>query len=209
MASAERRWRGKTRDQRQAERRAQILDAATDIVACDGAAALTTRAVARRTGLIQRYIYESFNSRDELLRTVFDAQLARVLSSLQVAYTEAQADDVLDKMATAFRATVLELMQSDPRIIRILAVEASADPALKDRAGVLFSSLEQLVVDVVLAQRDSELTSIQQTFLAKSLVGGALTVFRAWVDGTLPLTPEELVDTAVSSLRRAPWSDRG
>lgn len=209
MASTERRWGGKTRDQRQAERRARVLDAATDIVGREGAVALTTRAVSRRTGLIQRYIYESFDSRDDLLRTVFDVQLERVLSSLQVAYTEAQADDVLDNMATAFRVTVLDLMQSDPRIVRILTVEATADQALQDRADVMVASLEQLVVDVVLAQRDSELTAMQQRFLAKSLVGGALAVFRAWAGGALSLSPEEFVETAVLSLRRAPWPGRG
>ncbi|MFD6198677.1 TetR/AcrR family transcriptional regulator [Mycobacteriaceae bacterium NPDC060252] len=209
MPSAERLWGGKTRDERRDERRIQVLEAATDIVGTAGVAALTTRAVSQRTGLIQRYIYESFDSRDDLLRAVFDTQLERVLDSLQSAYAEAPSDDVLDKMATAFRVTVLTLMQSDPRIVKILAVEPTADQALLDRMDVTFKALEGLVADLILSESNSSLNPAQHAFVAKALVGGSLTVFRAWAHGNLPLTAEEFVETAVWSISSSPWVRRG
>ena len=65
-------WGGRTAEERHAERRQRLVDAATEIWVDSGWAAVTMRGVCARTSLNDRYFYEHFSDRDDLLCTVWD-----------------------------------------------------------------------------------------------------------------------------------------
>ena len=70
MAGVVRPYRGISADERRASRRARLLDAALEEVGERGMAGTTMTAVCARAGLTERYFYESFADRDEMLRAV-------------------------------------------------------------------------------------------------------------------------------------------
>mgnify|MGYP000405556745 CR=1 FL=1 len=72
VRSINKRWGGRTGAERRAERRQQLIEAATEIWSESGWAAVTMRGVCARTGLNDRYFYEGFKTRDELLVAAWD-----------------------------------------------------------------------------------------------------------------------------------------
>lgn len=63
---------GLSAEQRQAVRRARLLDAGLELLGTAGWTATTMTAVCREAGLTERYFYESFADRDALAEAVFD-----------------------------------------------------------------------------------------------------------------------------------------
>jgi len=65
-------YRGVAADDRIAARRSALMDAALEVFAADGWAALSARRVCEQAGLTRRYFYESFDDIDALIGAVFD-----------------------------------------------------------------------------------------------------------------------------------------
>lgn len=104
-AAQERRERGR------AEMRAQILDAAREIVQAEGIGALSMRGVARAIGYAPASLYEYFASREEICKALFfegasglGARMQEVLAALPV---DAQPEDALRVMGHAYRGHAL------------------------------------------------------------------------------------------------------
>ena len=138
MASRERTYGGSTLSARRAQRRMDLVEATLDLVGEGGSAAVSVRSVCRKAGLTDRYFYESFANRDELLVAVFTevaeeayAQATRVIEQVEGS-TREKAREHLREMV----AMVVERMAEEH--VAILA--APADPAPMP--------LEQMVVTV-------------------------------------------------------------
>ncbi|MCJ0904974.1 TetR family transcriptional regulator [Rhodococcus sp. SRB_17] len=135
--SGPRRWRGLEPEDRRAARRAQLIEAGMQIMGTEGAAAATMRATCREAALTERYFYESFGSRDELLVAVLDEVVlgARdtILAALETAPVEPPL--LIRHVVKAFTAYVTK----DPRRGRIMFVESQAEPALWDRGRELMA----------------------------------------------------------------------
>lgn len=74
-ASTERRYGGRTADERRAERRERLLDAGLELFGTTGYAGSTIEGVCAGASLNARYFYEQFRHREDLLRAVY-ARLA-------------------------------------------------------------------------------------------------------------------------------------
>lgn len=195
-------WRERSLDERQATRRAALLEAALEIVGTRGASALTTRSVAQETGLVARYIYESFESRDDLLRALFDEVLHREVTLLLSAFTEPVPEDVFQGLAAAFTA-VVDHWHQDPRIVRVLFVEPQADPALVGRTRTLLHVCESALMTSLLEPVwGKESKAIEKEFTAKAITAAAIGLFTAWNEGRLDLTSAEIVTRFVDMVRR-------
>ena len=67
-----RRYAGLSGDQRAALRRETLLEAALEVFAATGKSGATMTAICAHAKLTERYFYESFTSRDEVLQKVLD-----------------------------------------------------------------------------------------------------------------------------------------
>jgi AcrR family transcriptional regulator len=209
-AETERTWGGQTLEDRRASRRARLLDAGFDLVGTGGAAQLTVRGVCRAARLTERYFYESFADRDELLVAVHARAAAEVRDALAAAVAAAPPEPVA--VATAAVEAFVDLLQDDPRRGRVLLTEVFAD-ALLTRVGVdLIPSFAALLIEQIRAMYgdgddgpdavDAELTSV-------ALVGALAHLFVGWLDGTLTVSRERLVAHVVRLiLAAAPVSSR-
>src|ERR1700732_1541609 len=125
MAGVVRPYRGISADERRASRRAPLLDAALEEVGERGMAGTTMTAVCARAGLTERYFYESFRDRDELLVAVLEACLADVDTAMFEAI-DAAPPDLLER-ARAAAGAMIAVLADDPRKARFYSEAAGAE----------------------------------------------------------------------------------
>ncbi|MBF6237134.1 TetR/AcrR family transcriptional regulator [Nocardia otitidiscaviarum] len=209
MRDEARTWAGSTLATRKAERKAALIRAALDIIGEHGTAAVTTKAVCNRAGLIERYLYESFPSRNDLLLAVFDHALQHATTAITTAI-ESHSDPA--QLARSLVTTALDVAGEEPGMVRILFVDGPSDPILRAEAVALQRSLEGLVEQV---QTTSTLPlsgkPADPALIATGAVGAAVAILAAWTTGRLEAPENHIVDLAVESLqaltrhpRRAP-----
>ena len=110
---------------RQSTRRAALLDAALDVIAEDGVAAVTVRGVCGRARLADRYFYENFSDRDALLDGLADELFTQVGGALLAAITATTSGSATADPAAVARAgveTAIAFVTEDPRRGRLLEI---------------------------------------------------------------------------------------
>lgn len=192
--STQRVWKGESVAQRRADRRSRLLTAGTRLLGSGGGSAVTVRAVCREAGLTERYFYEAFTDRDELVVTVYD----RVAAQTREVVARAVADEPGDLEGRA-RATVealVDFLAEDPHRARILVAEALVDPVLTREGIRVAPELFGLLVDEVLPAPTA--AARDRTLLATSLAGGIGATILAWCAGELDIGRDRMVEHAVT-----------
>lgn len=187
--------------ERQAGRRARLLEAALELVGERGWPAATVRAVCAAARLTPRYFYESFENREALLVTLFDGiaeeAARRVLEAVVAAPEDAEA-----KSRAAVESFV-GLLEEDPRKARVLFVEGRGIEAVEERRHEVLRMFARLIRDqgreFYGAAPGSERLLDTTAFL---LAGGLAELLLAWLDGELESGRDELVED-VSALLAA------
>jgi AcrR family transcriptional regulator len=186
-------YRGITAEARRSARRERLLDAGLDLLGTAGSQGTSVRAVCRRAGLTTRYFYESFEDLDALLLAVFD----RMIEELAAAVVHAIEAAPRDARATAHAAvdTGVRYLTDDPRRARLAFVEAlGSEPLMRRRleAMRMFGGLLAARARDFYDAPPSADALVQVT--ATMLIGGIAELLITWLDGTLPVTREQLVE---------------
>jgi AcrR family transcriptional regulator len=197
MATGSRTWGGTTLTDRRAARRAQLLEAGLDLLGNEGLPAVSVRAVCRHAKLTERYFYESFADRDELVLAVYEDVGARARQALVDAIPDSTGDPVAraEAAVTAF----VELMLDDPRKGRVLLLAPTTDPTLSARGVALLPAFAELVREQLPTRTDE----LDRQMTAIGLVGALANLFIAYLNGTLRAGRDELVAHCVRLLSRA------
>ena len=117
---------GPVRRLRRAERREQILDAATRAFARSGFAATSLDDVAAEAGITRVILYRHFDSKASMYRSVLDRACTRLAS------TVGTGDYGEDAVAVLVRAAA-----ADPDGFRLLFRHAAREPEFRDQADAL------------------------------------------------------------------------
>jgi AcrR family transcriptional regulator len=193
VAKTSRPYAGVEADDRRAARRARLLEAALDLLGSEGWQATTVRAICAQARLTPRYFYESFADLDALLLALFDELVgeatAYVLSAIADAEPEARAK------ARAAIGAFVELVTDDPRKAKVMFVEAIGSEPLTRRRFETVRMFARLVAD---QGRDfygikGDSGSLIDT-TALMLVGGLAETLLSWLDGSLRVTREQLIE---------------
>lgn len=190
----ERVWGGTTLAERRANRRAALLEAALDLIGEEGGPGVTVRSVCRRAGLTDRYFYENFAGRDELLAGLFLSVADELQQAFQVAVE--QADDTQEQQARAAVEAFVQICLDDPRKGRLLLLEPFADPALSGVSVAVVPTFTRLVRK----QLPGESSKVQGAMTAVGMTGAVASLFFGWLSGTLPVSREELIDHCVDTV---------
>jgi AcrR family transcriptional regulator len=184
---------GVSAEQRVAERRERLLDAALEEFGTRGVVATGVKDICRRAGLSDRYLYESFRDSSELFVAVFDRATAHlfqtVAASLQIAppTMEGQARAVID----AFVRTLAE----DPRLARVVFVDApSAGPQVEQHMRRTLRQFAEFGAAAARPMLPPEVPDTTIRFGAISLVGAIERLMIEWQDGELGLSVDQIVD---------------
>ena len=193
MDPVTRQYRGVSADKRRAERRARLIEAGYDVLASEGAARTTMKAVRIRSGLTERYFYESFRDRDELLTALID-MIGQEMRTAMLRAVAAAPNDPYSLIRAAVDAAV-DVLASDPRKARVYR-EATRGGQIKITKTAYVESLAE-----ALAERLRELPGLQAKrhrpalhATTMLLLFGLAETTTAWLDGHIDLTRDQLED---------------
>ena len=181
---------GASAAERVAQRRARLLAAALDVVGERGVRDFTMTAVCRAAGLTERYFYESFARREDLLEALFDSVAADALD-LAGRAADAVAPARLEARARAAIAATTTLLGEDARVARLYR-EAIGHPELagrrQDTIGAFAALLGRLITDAhpALRAEDLQLSTVV-------LTGGVIDAVGFWLDGRLDADVDALL----------------
>lgn len=193
----ERRYRGVSAQQRRELRREQLLDAGLDLLGTQGWRQTTMTAVCVRANLTERYFYESFANRDELLLAVLD-RIAAQIRDVALRALAAEEGGPSAKAEVAIGAFV-DLLTDDPRIGRAAILESAAAEPLRARRHELLGEFAQLVASQARALYGVDaLAPPSDQLNGLMITGGLAELLMAWLNGELPVTRENIIDIVVT-----------
>lgn len=204
MATAGRTYAGATAEERRADRRRKLLDAALEVFGTPGGAA-SIEGVCAAAKVSTSHCYQEFRSRDALVAALFDEVGERVAGAI----TEATAAVPMrhEDQVRAGVGAYLDAVTADERVARVLVLvpHAGNDALLPHRRAVsdgftalLEAGAQQLVAAGELPDRDYHLTSA-------ALVGAGNELLCVWLTHE-PRPPveairEELVRLHLTAVR--------
>jgi AcrR family transcriptional regulator len=187
-------WRGISPDERQARRREQLVDAAFAMMGTDGTAAVTMRGVCREAKLTERYFYESFSGREELLVVVLESVVHQARDVLVRAVEQGPrgTDDLIRAAVRAFT----DFVTADPRRGRVLLVESTSAPEL---AGHAFELVDEFVTTISAALRlvdpgGADADDLDVDLNAQAVFGALALLYQSWLGGRMQITRERFVE---------------
>ncbi|MFD4430289.1 TetR/AcrR family transcriptional regulator [Nocardia sp. NPDC058497] len=190
-----RRYRGAAPGQRQQERRARLIDAATEAFGTDGYRNTTVTTICAAAGVGKRYFYESFTDSEDLLLAVYREITARMLEAIHLGIGDVDAD--IDTRVRGALTAYFQLIRDDPRVPRIayfeiLGVSQTVDGAYHDVLDALVDICMALLTPYV--DLDNY-PAVSVRMVVLGLVGAILIIAQKWVldDYRQPL--EDIVDS--------------
>ena len=187
------RYAGAPAEERIAERRERLLEAALDLLGTDGWRGTTVRGVCEKAGLNPRYFYESFDDLDDLVIAVFERLVGEMTARILEAF-DAAPDDAREKTHATIAACVHHLTE-DPRRARVLFMEGLGNETLARRRLDAMHAMGQLVATYARGFYGlSDDTDPIGELGAAVLVGGVTESIIAWLDGRLKIDRERLID---------------
>jgi TetR/AcrR family fatty acid metabolism transcriptional regulator len=166
------------------EKRQLILDAAVRVFARSGYHKARVGDIAAEAGVAHGLLYHYFDSKEELLATIFRETWSDLLHALrEVEDGSGPAGEQLRQVT----AILLRSWRRNPDLVRVLVREVVRSPQLGGRVNEIaeaFAAIERIVSR---GQRAGELRRDVDARLASWIVYGALEeILTGWVLGTLP-----------------------
>ncbi|AZQ39872.1 TetR/AcrR family transcriptional regulator [Streptomyces cyaneochromogenes] len=115
-----------------AERRPQLIKAAIDLMAREGVAAGSTRAIAAELGVAQATVHYTFGTKEDLYRAVMEQLTQDLVTQVErAAPTDAAFEDTIVTLAEALWHTVLE-QPASYQLLTELSMFALRTPHLQE-----------------------------------------------------------------------------
>lgn len=196
-------WRGKSPEQRVADRREQLLEAALEVFTTRTFHGAKVRDVCQEAGLTERYFYESFGGKQDLLMALADMIVEDFVSAALPSI--ALVTDDLDTAIEGAMAAVVHSLTDDPRRARILFVESvGVSPAAEAKRRSVIGSLASVITAATEPAFGAWVTeSVEIELIARSLIGAASELIIAHVRNELPLDQGGLIVNMTRLFKRA------
>ena len=200
-------YRGLAPEDRRAQRRERLLEAALDLFAADGYAVTRIDALCRRAGVTTRHFYELFPSREDLLLALYDRITHEHLAGVAAA---------LEGDPGAFDATVrravhagLGAWAADERRARLAFVEVvGVSERVEDHRLATIEVYARTVAGALQRAADAgTLPSGEFAWRARAIVGAVIEVIVLWLHRRdrppFEEVADELADLFLGGLRPA------
>jgi AcrR family transcriptional regulator len=186
-------YRGVSADDRRAQRRELLVEAALDCLHADGLSGVSVRSVCARARLTPRYFYESFEDLDQLLLAAVDSVVDEIGAKSLAAL--AAAPDELEAQVRAAIDTGYSVVATDARKATAVLVAAAGHGPLRERRHQLVTDYADLIIDgLPLLNRLGLAERRTARATALFLMGGAADVIEAVLSGRLRMSHGQLVD---------------
>lgn len=195
MDAVKRAYGGVSAEQRQADRRARLLSAGLDLLAEVGTAKLTVTAICARAGLTERYFYENFSDRDDLMLAIFDREATRAADVIMAAVEAAPPHP--SARARVAVTVMFEELVGDPRLSEITIQGQKDDVLSRVRAAVTRVVSDALTPHAGLFWDGAENHPAEAHLAFLVIIAGIAEIMGAWLGGAVPYTRDQLVDRCV------------
>ncbi len=200
-AATARTYAGRTADDRRAERRDRLVGATVRLLGERGEGATTMTAVCAEAGLTERYFYESFAGREDVLVAALDLVAGAIADVVLAAIAETPGTPTARVHAAL--AALATWVDDHPGDARVALVEATAHPALRSRRRELLGTFADLVVrEAARLYGPSTWSPVRSRAQGLIYVAGLAELVTARMAGELDLTTEELVEIGAASFER-------
>ena len=190
-------YRGETSTQRQEDRRARFIAAATEIIGTQGYAAATVRALCSEAELTERYFYESFSNREDLFCAAYQQAVNQLSERLLQA--AASAPQNVEAIARTTLTAFYTMLRDDPRIGRLIYVEIYGVGTQMDQ--LYRESLDGFADLLVRLARPffpgGALPGHDEHLLATGLVGAVNSILVYWMQHGYDQPLETVVESAM------------
>lgn len=110
------------------ERREQLLDATLRVLDSDGFAGLSIEGIAREAGLAKTVVYDSFGSRERLLKALLEREQQRALAVLAAAMPQPPLPEDPRRVLTESLTRLLEGVREHPETWRLILLPPEGTP---------------------------------------------------------------------------------
>src|SRR3954453_14365159 len=168
-------------DDKSADKRKLILDAAELIFARHGFFAAKVSDVAKEAGVADGTIYLYFKNKDDLLISLFENRMQQVNAALRAAVGKSKRP--IEQLRTFIR-TYLQLVHDEPAAAEVLTIELrQSSKFMKEYENPQFADFLRLLGGIIAAAQDkNELDSSIPAHVAARMIFGVLDELAlAWV----------------------------
>jgi AcrR family transcriptional regulator len=187
-------WGGRTTEQRRAERRNRMIDAAVEIWSEQGWAAVSMRRVCARTSLNDRYFYDEFTNRDGLLVAVLQTIQDELLGPVAAGYARCGPDVSWEQLTRIVTTALIDRVVAEPTRARILLSRTDGSTVLDEHRRKAF----QRSIDLVTAAARPRLRPgfDEQALRMDAIigVGGCVELLTAWQGKFLAVDSRRLIE---------------
>ena len=174
------------------EKRRQILEAAVRVFAHKGFHTSRVGDIAEEAGVAHGLLYHYFESKDQLLETVFHENWSVLLDRIRaVEQTDEPAAEQLRHVALI----ILRTWKHQPDVVRVVVREIARSPEIQQQIGELVGPVDTIKRIIERGQLEGEFRSdIDAEFAAAIFYGGIDALLTGWVLGTRPDDPASVAE---------------
>ncbi|MGN7132718.1 TetR/AcrR family transcriptional regulator [Rhodococcoides corynebacterioides] len=188
---------GQGADSRISARRSALLAAGRELMGTVGTDRTTMTAVCAAAGLTERYFYESFSGKADLVVAVVDALADEVRDTARRALETTEGSEI-ERVRAALTA-VVTLLLDDPRKGRIAVVESIASAELRvQRHRTLAGVVDFVSAAALTIWGPRAVVESQRQLAGMMLVGACTELLLARLEGTRDLEIDDIVDAATA-----------
>ena len=199
-------YAGRSNAERRADRRERLLDAGLELLGTVGWQATSIERLCATASVATRAFYDSFGSREDLLREVYDGVVASTVASVLAA--TGSAGPTLSERIEAGVAAYVQHLTEDPRRLTVVYREARALPSLaahRHEAMVGFAAVLEQDLSIHVLPPDPG----RRRVLTLALAGAVCEVLLDWLDQPVPRPPLAPVLQELRRLFAVALVDRG
>ncbi|MUL49306.1 TetR/AcrR family transcriptional regulator [Mycobacterium sp. CBMA293] len=194
-AGAQRKYSGRSAEQRRADRRRLLLDAAEALWREGGLSALSVRAIAARAKLTDRYFYEQFAGLGALIGAVIDDVLEGPFAAMLAGGSAPESASVKTRLILGLTGFI-EHAESDPLAVRIFLTDARHIDSVAEHIRVAQHRVAAAILAVLQPDRDADQESFDAALFC---VGGVATLINERLVGDAKtVTAQDFAEQAVN-----------
>lgn len=194
-AENSRQFKGLSLEERKTLRRQKLMEAGLQAYGTQGFFAITVKDICNEAKLTERYFYESFKRSEELFKSIYLNLVEELQQNIVQKVTQALPDR--EKMIEAGLSTLLKVLKEDPRIARILFIDAVLVQELHGQTiHESISLFDKTIFNfLILLLPEQQCSKSQATLIAAGLNGYVTQIAMRWVIGGFKQPFDEVLNT--------------
>ncbi len=199
-AIKERQFKGLSLTERKQARREKLIEAGIATYGTQGFFSVTVKDVCNEAKLTERYFYESFKKSEELFQTVFLKMIGDMQQCLAQAVLKAAPEP--KNMVTAGLSALLHAIKNDPRMARIIYIDALLVQDLHNQATIQETLAQfDLIIQgfMCLIMPNTEQGQAEASLIATGLNGYVTHIIIRWVTGGFKQPLDEVLQACAAA----------